>query len=179
MAKPRVRECVTSCVLYVSRQPKLIKVGGCSYMQGCMWMRMRRLTRPSLLLLLQKKKKTHQAVSTDPAKKGDPKSFVFRRGRHGVSGAAILAWRLWGAWHCEACWCSAALHLLRNCFHRLQMEIHETVEAPASCGLDRAPARTRRRMASRAPGLPTHASLTRNNFRRSWSWRTWRRTCER
>lgn len=37
-----------------------------------------------LLLRLQKKKRTHQPASTDPAKKGDPKSFVFRRGRHGV-----------------------------------------------------------------------------------------------
>ncbi len=41
-----------------------------------------RLTRK---LYLQRKKRTHQPETKDPAKKGDPKSFVFRRGRHGVS----------------------------------------------------------------------------------------------
>lgn len=34
--------------------------------------------------LLQKKKRTHLPDSEDPAKKGQPKSFVFRRGRHGA-----------------------------------------------------------------------------------------------
>ena len=34
--------------------------------------------------LTQKKKRTHLPDSEDPAKKGQPKSFVFRRGRHGA-----------------------------------------------------------------------------------------------
>lgn len=33
---------------------------------------------------LQKKKRTHVPDAEDPAKKGQPKSFVFRRGRHGA-----------------------------------------------------------------------------------------------
>jgi len=33
---------------------------------------------------VQRKKRTHVPEAKDPAKKGDPKSFVFRRGRHGV-----------------------------------------------------------------------------------------------
>lgn len=35
-------------------------------------------------MLPQKKKRTHLTDSEDPAKKGQPKSFVFRRGRHGA-----------------------------------------------------------------------------------------------
>ena len=34
--------------------------------------------------LPQKKKRTHLPESEDPAKRGQPKSFVFRRGRHGA-----------------------------------------------------------------------------------------------
>ncbi|GAB4819744.1 hypothetical protein N2152v2_006790 [Parachlorella kessleri] len=33
---------------------------------------------------MQRKKRTHIRVDQDPAKKGQPKSFVFRRGRHGA-----------------------------------------------------------------------------------------------
>lgn len=33
---------------------------------------------------LQRKKRTHVPDAEDPAKKGQPKSFVFRRGRHGA-----------------------------------------------------------------------------------------------
>ena len=33
---------------------------------------------------LQRKKRTHIPDAADPSKKGDPKSFVFRRGRHGA-----------------------------------------------------------------------------------------------
>jgi hypothetical protein len=32
----------------------------------------------------QRKKRTHVQDAEDPAKKGQPKSFVFRRGRHGT-----------------------------------------------------------------------------------------------
>ena len=34
--------------------------------------------------MLQRKKRTHVQDAEDPAKKGQPKSFVFRRGRHGA-----------------------------------------------------------------------------------------------
>jgi len=34
---------------------------------------------------LQKKKRTHQVEGTDTSKKSDPKTFVFRRGKHWVS----------------------------------------------------------------------------------------------
>jgi ribosome biogenesis protein SSF1/2 len=33
---------------------------------------------------MQRKKRTHVPDAEDPAKKGQPKSFVFRRGRHGA-----------------------------------------------------------------------------------------------
>lgn len=49
--------------------------------------------------LPQRKKRTHVRDDQDPAKKGQPKSFVFRRGRHGVSGGeGCGAW--WGARAC-------------------------------------------------------------------------------
>ena len=32
----------------------------------------------------QRKKRTHVPTDEDPSKKGQPKSFVFRRGRHAV-----------------------------------------------------------------------------------------------
>ena len=41
----------------------------------------------SCLLPLQRKKRTHVPQYTDPAKKSDPKTFVFWRGKHGVSQA--------------------------------------------------------------------------------------------
>lgn len=33
---------------------------------------------------VQRKKRTHAVQEVDPSKKPEPKSFVFRRGRHGV-----------------------------------------------------------------------------------------------
>lgn len=39
---------------------------------------------PAFPCVLQKKKRTHLPDAEDPAKKGQPKSFVFRRGRHGA-----------------------------------------------------------------------------------------------
>ena len=35
---------------------------------------------------MQRKHRTHITEQTDPSKKGDPKTFVFCRGKHGVSG---------------------------------------------------------------------------------------------
>lgn len=37
---------------------------------------------------MQRKKRTHVPNFTDPAKKSDPKTFVFWRGKHGVSSPA-------------------------------------------------------------------------------------------
>ena len=34
---------------------------------------------------MQRKHRTHITEQTDPSKKGDPKTFVFCRGKHGVS----------------------------------------------------------------------------------------------
>ena len=39
---------------------------------------------PSPPLAPQRKKRTHVPESEDPAQRGQPKSFVFRRGRHGA-----------------------------------------------------------------------------------------------
>lgn len=36
------------------------------------------------VVAVQRKKRTHMPDVEDPAKKGQPKSFVFRRGRHGA-----------------------------------------------------------------------------------------------
>ena len=38
---------------------------------------------------MQRKHRTHITEQTDPSKKGDPKTFVFCRGKHGVSGLAL------------------------------------------------------------------------------------------
>ena len=51
---------------------------------------------------MQRKHRTHITEQTDPSKKGDPKTFVFCRGKHGVS---IL--ELSGSWTC--CLTAAAL----------------------------------------------------------------------
>ena len=34
----------------------------------------------------QRKKRTHKPEVVDPTKKGEPKTFVFKRGKHGVRG---------------------------------------------------------------------------------------------
>jgi hypothetical protein len=70
-------------------------------------------TKPSFFLLVssQRKKRTHVRDDQDPAKKGQPKSFVFRRGRHGVrlhSTTAVSCAVSWGGPCACPAWDTAA-----------------------------------------------------------------------
>ena len=38
----------------------------------------------------QRKKRTHKPEAVDPTKKGDPKTFVFKRGKHGVRMPGLM-----------------------------------------------------------------------------------------
>ena len=54
---------------------------------------------------MQRKHRTHITEQADPSKKGDPKTFVFCRGKHGVSPLKLLTLRT----------CSLTAQLLLSC----------------------------------------------------------------